>query len=102
MLVDTVLGARGRRPASSRQSTRSGVDGRVLPGTSLGFTLCCPVLDELEAVPPIEHVDELLDAVAHALEAVESSDEAERLIYGISWLCDQRPDDFDRRKFMTR
>ncbi len=56
-----------------------------------------PVLSGVEPVEPIETVDELIDAVAHAIEKIDSCYEAERILDGISRLCDQRPDDFDRR-----
>jgi hypothetical protein len=56
-----------------------------------------PVLTSCAPIEPIESVDELLDAVAHALEDLESADELERILDGISRLCDQRPDDFELR-----
>lgn len=56
-----------------------------------------PVLASCEPIVPIETVDELLDAAAHAVEKVDSADEIERLIDGISRLCDQRTEDFEAR-----
>ncbi|GAG32087.1 unnamed protein product, partial [marine sediment metagenome] len=56
-----------------------------------------PVLSSLDPIEPIQTVDELLDAVAHALEDVDSADELERILDGISRLCDQRPEDFEQR-----
>ena len=56
-----------------------------------------PVLSGLERVEPIESVEGLIDAVAHATEQVDSAIEVERILDGISRLCDQKPDDFDRR-----
>jgi hypothetical protein len=56
-----------------------------------------PVLTSCEPIVPIETVDQLLDVVAHALEELDSGDELERILDGISRLCDQRPADFDHR-----
>lgn len=56
-----------------------------------------PVLTAVEPIQPIETLEELLDAVAHALEEVDSADEVERILDGISRLCDQRPEEFERR-----
>lgn len=56
-----------------------------------------PVLSGLESVTPIETVDELLDAVALAVEEVSTGNEVERILDGLSRLCDQRPDTFERR-----
>ncbi len=56
-----------------------------------------PVLTGTEPVHPIQSVDELLDATAHSIEIVESADEIERILDGISRLCDQRPADFELR-----
>lgn len=59
--------------------------------------LDAPLLTRLQRIQPIETVDELFDAVAHALEQVDSGDEVERILDGISRLCDQRPGDFEQR-----
>ena len=56
-----------------------------------------PLLTATEPIQPIQTVDELLDAVAHAIEEIESADELERILEGISRLCDQRPGDFALR-----
>jgi len=47
-------------------------------------------------VTPLSSVDDLIDACAIALETLDSPDEIERLLDGISRLCDQRPEGFDR------
>ncbi len=52
-----------------------------------------PVLTGVAPIAPIESADQLLDAVAHAIEAIDSADELERILDGISRLCDQRPAD---------
>ncbi|WP_254507506.1 DUF6493 family protein [Anatilimnocola floriformis] len=54
------------------------------------LTSCAPIV-------PIETVDELLDAVAHALEELDSGDELERILDGISRLGSERPADFELR-----
>ena len=56
-----------------------------------------PVLSGLQPIVPIATLDELFDAVGHALEKVDHGDDVERIIDGISRLCDQRPADFERR-----
>jgi hypothetical protein len=55
------------------------------------------VLTSVAPIVPINNVDDLLDAVARAIESVESADELERILDGISRLCDQRPSDFQHR-----
>ena len=55
------------------------------------------VLTGVAPVAPIETVDELIDAVAHAVETVDSPEEVERILDGISRLCDRRPGDFAAR-----
>ncbi|MEM9348166.1 MAG: DUF6493 family protein [Planctomycetota bacterium] len=68
------------------------------PTPPLPFSIMdAPLLSTLEPIDPIQTADELLDAVAHAIEKVDSADEIERIIDGISRLCDQRTDDFDAR-----
>ncbi|MGH1364308.1 MAG: DUF6493 family protein [Calditrichia bacterium] len=52
------------------------------------------LLDGLERIKPIETFDELLKAVSHAVEIVDSADEVERILDGICRLCDRRPADF--------
>lgn len=56
-----------------------------------------PVLTSCEPIVPIDTVDELLDAVAHALEEIESADQLERILDGVSRLCGERPPDFEHR-----
>lgn len=56
-----------------------------------------PVLSSLDPILPIQSVDELFDAVEHAIENIEQGDELERIVDGISRLCDQRPGNFERR-----
>lgn len=55
------------------------------------------VLGGAEAIEPIASVDALIDAVLHAIEIVDSPDDVERIIDGISRLAHDRPADFDAR-----
>jgi hypothetical protein len=55
-----------------------------------------PILSGLEPIQPITTVEELIESVAHAVEVVDSPDEVERILDGISRLCDQKPADFER------
>ena len=50
-----------------------------------------------ESIGPLATLDDLIDAAAAALEGVDSADEVEQILDGVSRLCDQRPDDFERR-----
>ncbi len=92
------------RTIDPRWAKPAGVDAAVeaiqpgaMPGP-LEFDLYdAPVLTGADPIEPIETVDELLDAVAHALESVDSGDEVERIVDGISRLCDRRPEDFKQR-----
>lgn len=76
---------------------------QLLPPISFN-QLDVPFLPGLQRIQPIETMDELLDAVAHAIEVTESADEAERILDGISRMCDQRPADFEKRAkvFLSR
>lgn len=56
-----------------------------------------PILRPEDAIAPIETVDALINAVLHAAEVVDSPDEIERIIDGISRLATARPADFDAR-----
>ena len=55
------------------------------------------LLSIVNPIQPIQSLEELIDAVSHAVEVVDSADEVERILDGISRLCDQKPDDFDIR-----
>jgi uncharacterized protein DUF6493 len=56
-----------------------------------------PILPNTERIAPIQTVEELIDTAAHAVEELESADELERILDGISRLGADRPDDFARR-----
>jgi hypothetical protein len=68
-----------------------------LPSPAEFDLLDAPLLSATEPIVPIQSVDELFDAVAHAIEVLESADEMERILDGISRLCDQEPADFHLR-----
>lgn len=72
------------------------LDGRTPPAPMEFGILDAPVLGSLDKIEPIESFEELLDTVSHAVEVVDSADDVERILDGISRLCDRRPDDFDR------
>lgn len=55
------------------------------------------VLTGLKPLAPIETLDDLIDAVSHAIEVVDSPEEVERILDGLSRLCDQRPANFEAR-----
>lgn len=55
------------------------------------------VLDEAGRTAPITDLDTLIAAVLRALEYVDTPDDIERIIDGISRLADHRPPDFERR-----
>jgi len=83
---------------------RAGVDAAIeaLTGTDapapLDFNLLeVPLLTGVAPIEPIKSLDELIDAVSHAVETVDSADEVERILDGVSRLCDQKPADFERR-----
>lgn len=49
------------------------------------------------ALGPVTTLDDLIDFAARVLETPDSPDDIERVLDGISRLCDQRPPDFERR-----
>jgi hypothetical protein len=100
--IQGLLEEAGGIDASWRE--RAGVDAAIqavragrVPGPLEFDLLEARVLTGVAPIAPIQSVDELLDAVAHAVETMDSADELERILDGISRLCDQRPPDFHRR-----
>ena len=55
------------------------------------------VLTDAEPITPIQTEDELIEAISHAVEIVDSPDDMERIFDGISRLCEARSDDFDAK-----
>ena len=52
-----------------------------------------PRLDPAAQLKPVADIDEWIDVCAHFLEAPEEIDEGERVLEGLSRLCDQSPED---------
>ncbi|WP_299975614.1 DUF6493 family protein [uncultured Pseudoteredinibacter sp.] len=53
------------------------------------------ILQDLVEISPIKDIDELIISLSHAVEVVDSPDEVERIIDGISRLCDCKPKNFE-------
>lgn len=53
-----------------------------------------PRLDPDKKIQPIQDLDELIDCFAAVLENPDQIDDVERVLDGVSRLCDQRPDNF--------
>jgi hypothetical protein len=85
------------RAAAGLDEALQALDENRFPAPLKFELIDVPVLTGAEAIEPIATVDELLDAVAHAVEEVDSADELERILDGISRLCGPRPDGFARR-----
>ena len=71
-------------------------DRGTIPALDLD-PLAIPRLDPDRRIKPIEALDDLIDVFAHVLEEPDDPMEVERVLDGISRLCDQRPDDFAAR-----
>jgi hypothetical protein len=74
----------------------SAFDQGQLPAPLTFRQLDVPVLSGAKSIVPIQSLDELLDATAHAIEVIEDG-ELERILDGISRLCDRFSVDFERR-----
>jgi len=59
-------------------------------------------IDPARAVPPITNLDDLIHVAGAVLEEPANPTEIERVLDGISRLCDQRPEDFERRTGFLR
>ena len=55
------------------------------------------ILPTLDPITPITKIDTLNETIAHAIEVVDSADEIERIIDGLSRLCVRKPDDFSTK-----
>lgn len=55
------------------------------------------ILPHIEPVQPIMDTDELISAISHAVEVVDSPDEVERILDAISRLCGKKSDDFKKK-----
>ncbi len=52
------------------------------------------ILQRKDLIEPIVDLDDLIASISHAVESVDSPDEVERVLDGISRLCNERPTDF--------
>jgi hypothetical protein len=90
------LPAHWRKLAGVDQATSACVDG-TWPEPLEFDLMSVPLLTGLKPVPPLETVDDLLDAIAHAIENVDSAIELERIFDGISRFGLQDSAKFRRR-----
>ena len=85
----------------TRWRTLAGIDEALAENwfpAPLPFSMAeVPVLSGVARIEPIRDLDELIDAVAHAIESVDGADEVERILDGVSRLCAERPSDFEAR-----
>lgn len=75
--------------------------GGPIPAAVRG-ALDVPRLDPARRIEPVNDLDTLLDLFSAMLESPNSPDDVERLLDGVSRLCDQRPDDFEARTASLR
>ena len=76
---------------SALEETRGGIPAIDFDPMAL------PRLDRDRRIEPIRDLDELIDVFAHVVEEPDDPVEVERVLDGVSRLCDQRPDDFASR-----
>ena len=100
--ADTGSTGESNRSQSDAQSTPpDGADGTT--PTTITYQPISPdilqqkILPSLSPIEPIADIDELITTLSHAVETVDSPDEVERIIDGISRFCADKPDDFDAR-----
>jgi hypothetical protein len=100
--LDELAREAGALPSPWRE--RAGVDDALesiragrMPKPLKFDVLEARVLTGVAPIEPIRTVDELIDTVAHAIETLDSADELERILDGISRLCDQRPVNYQSR-----
>ena len=89
------LTAESRAACGVDSALEAAASGRLPP--PFDFDRPRRVLVGLQPVEPICDLDELIDAVAHALEVIDSPIEVERIIDGICRLSGERPPDFEAR-----
>lgn len=100
--TDDIQAAASQLPARWRQL--SGLDEALVavsagrpPGPTRFQITEVPVLTGCEPLPPIQDQDELFDAIAHAVEKIDSADEVERIIDGIARLAPGRPENLKKK-----
>jgi len=93
--------ARGKLADASPDLSGGQTDTEQSPGVApppLPYAITdVAVLADIPAFMPIANVDELIDAVAHAVEQIDSAEEVERIIDGIARLFADRPANFALR-----
>jgi hypothetical protein len=101
-LFEQLLASAGRVPPdlarlagvdAAAEAVRNGAEAPALRLEELAF----PRLDPDAWIPPVRELDELLDLCAAAIENEGPPDDIERVLDGVSRLCDARPPDFERR-----
>lgn len=85
--------ARDVRPSGGVLATSAAHAESAGPKTTTAPTRLAPE----HAITPIATLDELIDAAAAFIEQFRGADELERLLDGLSRLCDERPEDFAKR-----
>ncbi len=87
----------------SETRKQTAVDGREEAESWFEYQPIAPnilqydILPSVTPVAPVADIDELIAALSHAVETVDSPDEVERIVDGISRLCADRANDFDTR-----
>jgi hypothetical protein len=90
--------ARIPAPLLARVGLSSPPVNREMPSEPLRWDIeQCGVLANASPIVPIASLEELIDAATRGVEVMESADEVERILAGLSRFCDQRPDDFALR-----
>lgn len=72
-------------------------DSSRFPGPLELKSMDIPRLDQSKKIEPVQDLDALIFLYLHVLEGSASSDDTERLLDGLSRLCNQRPADFEDR-----
>jgi hypothetical protein len=80
-----------------RVQALTGISEQPEPPSLLAQPIAPPVTSDPRALVPVESVDELIELAAFLLEGQGNGDDVERLLDGVSRLCDQRPQGFKRR-----
>ncbi len=93
----TATGAAVLMHATEDDDAPNGADDFTQPQDAAASILDARPCAMAEPLVPIEDVQTLIDLAAHVVEKVDGPGDIERLLDGISRLCDQRPDDFEVR-----
>ena len=90
------------RPAASLDGVEPALMNDDLPTVFDPDPVTCPVLSGLEPIEPIRDVDELIDAVSHLFEVIDSSEELERIADGILRLGGETTENFSGKSEALR